>query len=171
LLHKTATVFAYNRRVNSTTDPIETSTYSHPVLRWVLGLFGAVIVCVAGRDFLRAIWPLSILTPFFGLLTGIGVVMGAGLVAGAIWGKDERWIFASGQLSIIHTLRTFEKRTDYKTTEIVSHRIDSSEWDSRPDTYVLSLTLRTGKTLRSPHFSTREAAETARARLGLPSVS
>jgi hypothetical protein len=149
--------------VNS--DPYDVAQTTPALLRWGLGLFGGVLVVAVAPDFLRSLWPLSPISPFFILLTGIGLAAGLGLIYACLYGPDERWQIESGFVIITRSLRQQSSESRYEAADITSVVIKTIEWDSGADTYKLALTLRTGKRLNSPQFPTREAAESAGDRL------
>lgn len=66
----------------SATETIEISRITPGFLRWGLGLFGAAIAVIALSELWRAVWPISIVTPFFGLMFGIALFAGGSLVIG-----------------------------------------------------------------------------------------
>lgn len=152
-------------KTDSIDEPIHVSLYTPAALRWGLSAFGLVLVVLAGKDLLRVLWPLSIFTPFFVLLMGTGVAAGAGLIIASQWGPDERWQIDNGRLSVVHTRHAARRERVYTLSDIAAGRIDTVDWDSRPDTYRLVVMLHTGKPLNSPHFSTHAAAEAALNRL------
>jgi hypothetical protein len=160
--HGTITCQPYNDGVNS--DPYDVTQTTPALLRWGLGLFGCVLVMAVVPDFLRSLWPLSPISPFFILLTGIGLAAGLGLIYACLYGPDERWQIGHGVLTLTRSLRGQSFEREYRETDIDSLTIKTIEWDSGADTYKLVLILRDGKRLNSPQFRTREVAEAARDR-------
>lgn len=143
-------------------DRFELSASTPLPLRIGLGAVGAFIAIMVAKDLWRGLWPLSILTPFFLLLFGVGLFIGLTLVAAMIWGPDEHWVIAKGRITVTRSLRNFRSEKTHKTAEIQRAEIVTETWDSRADTFRLSLVLTSGKTLRSPDFPTHGAAENAR---------
>lgn len=145
----------------SATQSIEVSTITPAFLRWGLGGFGLAIALVALFELWRGTWPISVVTPFFGLMLGIGVCAGGGLVLGALFGPDEAWSITPGQLTIRQSLRGTGKRLAFGPTQIVSISVETHDWDSRPASYYLAIRLVTGKLLKSPEFGTEAKAQAA----------
>ena len=146
-------------------DPYDVAQTTPALLRWGLGLFGGVLVVAVVPDFLHSLWPLSPISPFFILLTGIGLSAGLGLIYTCLYGPDERWQIESRFVIITRSLRHQSCESRHEAADIASVVIKAIEWDSQPDTYRLLVTLRGGKRLNSPQFPKREAAESARDRL------
>lgn len=146
-------------------DPIIVSNHTPAWLRWGLCLFGLVFVVLAGKDLLRALWPINIFTPFFGLLMGTGVAAGAWLIHGSMFGPDCLWQIEDGRLTVVQTLR--EKRTvdTYAASDFDTIDVRLIEGDGSPDTWKLSIILHDGASLLSPHFPREEMARAARLRL------
>jgi hypothetical protein len=147
--------------LHTPTHPIEVSTYMHPALRAGLGMVGLFIIVIVTHDFGRALWPFSLLTPFFGGLWLIAVGIGSTLIYGVIWGPNERWIISAGQLTIVHELRKFKRSRNYPCTVFVKSMIEAESWDSKPDTYRLCLIFTDGHRLTSPSFTLEADAEIA----------
>lgn len=150
------------------TQTIEMSRTTPAVLRWGLALFGMGMAGIALFELSRAIWPLSIVTPFFGIMLGVGVYMGGMLAAAAIFGPDETWSITSGRLTIRQSLRGTSKQLDYGRGSIVAATVETSEWDSRASTYYLDIRLASGERLKSPEFGTEAKAQAALAVLMAP---
>lgn len=149
------------------TEPIEVSSMTPPLLRWGLGMFGAAMAALAIHELWRGVWPLSILTPFFGLML-VAVLSGTGgLVIGAIVGPDEVWRIEQGRLTIRKSLRGVRSIEQYSSANIGGIRLETSEWDSRPASYYLVVNLVTGKKLRSPEFGTEAKARAVMAMLAV----
>lgn len=150
------------------TQTIEISRVTPGFLRWGLALFGGAIAAVAVTELWRAVWPLSIVTPFFGLMLGIGLFAGGALVIGAIFGPDEAWSIQPGRLVIRQSLRGTRKQLSYGPGDIAAITVETSEWDSRPPSYGLAIRLAGGKLLKSPEFGTEAKARAAMAMLTAP---
>lgn len=144
-----------------TTEPIEVSLVTPPVLRWGLGLFGAAIAFVATHELIGAIWPISIFTPFFGLMFSVALFGGGGLLLGSIVGPDETWTIDPGRLTIRKSLRNYRSLRQYNPADFDRISVETSEWDSRPTTYCLHIRLLTGALLKSPEFGTVAKAQAA----------
>ena len=152
----------------ATAAPIEVSTITPTPLRWGLAVFGGVIVFVAISDLWRGVWPISIVTPFFGLLFGVALSAGGGLVIGALFGPDETWQIEPGHLTIRQSLRGNLARREYQLANFASVRLDVTDWDDGPPTYRVAVHLVTGKRLRSPAFGNEAKAMAALAMLTAP---
>jgi hypothetical protein len=152
----------------SATQSIEVSTITPAFLRWGLGGFGLAIALVALLELWRGVWPISVVTPFFGLLLGIGVCAGGGLMLGALFGPDEEWSITPGRLTIRQSLRGTGTRLDFGPAQIASISVETHDWDSRPASYYLAIRLVTGKLLKSPEFGTKAKAQAAMDMLNAP---
>ncbi|ESQ81921.1 hypothetical protein AEAC466_19515 [Asticcacaulis sp. AC466] len=146
-------------------EPIHISFHTPGVVRWGLSAFGLVLIGFAGKDLLRALWPMSAFTPVFALLMGTGVAAGVGLIVASQCGPDERWRIADGRLTIVRSLGQFRSEVAYTTRAIFAIHIDIVDKDSGPDAYRLVVVLNSGKRLNSPNFVTLARAEAARDRL------
>lgn len=151
--------------IASGTEPIEVSLVTPPIVRWFLGAFGAAIAMVATFELWRAVWPISIVTPFFGLILAVALMVSGKLVIGSIFGPDETWRIEPGRLTIRQSLRGFSGTQQYRSTDIASIKIETTDWDSRPNGYCLAVHLVAGKRLKSPELGTEQKAAAAMAML------
>ena len=149
----------------SVSEPIEISRFTPAFLRWGLAAFGLAIGGVALAELWGAVWPLSIVTPFFGLIMAIALCAGGGLALGALFGPDEAWRIEPGHLTIHQSLRGVRAQQHYTPANIAAITLETSDWDSRPATYCLAIRLVSGKVLKSPEFGTEAKAAAAMAML------
>jgi len=147
----------------TTADPIVVSAITPTPLRWGLALSGGIVVFVATSELWRGVWPISIVTPFFGLLLGTALAAGGLLLVGALFGPDETWSIEPGHLTVQQSLRRFHGRRQYGPANIASVTLAVSDWDDGPPGYRIAVDLATGRRLRSPVFASEARARAAMA--------
>jgi hypothetical protein len=114
-------------------------------IRIMLGGSGALVCFLLLMELGPALWPLSFLTLFFGVIVLGGLSIGIVFIAGAILSPDHRWEIGQGSLAITYQLRDQIATKTYFPTDFDTIEIRETDKDSGPNTFELVCQLSAGK--------------------------
>lgn len=112
-----------------------------PILRAIFVLVGLAGCFVVLWDLGRALWPLSVLTLFFGIIVVGGVSVCLSFVLFGLAVPDMVFVVEPGRIVVTARLgRVVERR--FEASDIAWGTVMAHHWDSGPDTYGLRIKLK-----------------------------
>ena len=135
-------------------------------MRFVLGAAGVFCILAPTFDLGRVLLPIGWWTLFAGAILLGAWFVGGILLAAAIMGETQHWQFRDGELilsrkSLLRRSIEIIRGIDVERTEI-----REVEWDSRANTFSVVLRLKAGVEFETPDYTTRDAAESLKERIG-----
>jgi hypothetical protein len=107
-------------------------------LRIFLGAVGAFACVAVVWELGPALWPLSFLTLFFGIIVLGGISVGLCFLLGAIFGPEVTWMVEPGRLTIRAKLHDTVDVQTYGTRDLVSLEVKEHRDNDGPDTFDLT---------------------------------
>lgn len=142
-----------------------------PGTRLVLFASGLVSILVPAWELRHAFVQFGWWTIACGVIVAGAWGVGLAFVACAVAGDSVTWTFEDAGLLVEQRSPLRRRYLLVEGPDIARTEIRAESWSEGPDTFNLVLHLRTGESLRSAAFGTRQAAEgldaAVRARLGL----
>ncbi|HXH43251.1 MAG TPA: hypothetical protein VNK51_05300 [Bradyrhizobium sp.] len=145
-----------------------------PLARAFFAAMGAGIIGIVLYELGRGLWPIGWWSFFFAVIIFGSCWVGWKCLMAGIAGEDVRWTLADREMrydrsSLLHHWTELIGPGDIAATEIRTH-----EWDSRSETFSVSMRLRSGRTVETPQVGSKARAEEIereiRSRLSLASV-
>lgn len=145
-----------------------------PVARALFAAMGAGIIGIVLYELGRALWPVGWWTPFFGIIIFGSCWIGWKCLLAGIIGEDVRWTLADREMR-------YDRRSLLRHTtdvigpgEVAATEIKTHDWDSRPDTFSVSMRLHEGRTIGTPEVGSIKRAQEIeaeiRARLSVQAI-
>ena len=135
-------------------------------MRFFLGACGLFCILVPTLDLGRVLLQIGWWTPFIGVIVIGAWAVGGILLAAAIMGETQRWQFEKGEL-ILSRKSLLKRSTEIiRVSDVERTEIRAVEWDSGPNTFSVVLRLKNGAEFETPDYSTRDAAEVLKGRIG-----
>lgn len=127
-------------------------------------VLGLMPIILAPYELWRGIWPLTLLTPFFGLLVFVALSIGGSLIWRAIFGASAVLEFRRNRLTVIERSPVGRKFAEYRTSDIASIEVLRIVASEGPDEWGVEITLNNSRKLNSRRFGSearakREAAD------------
>jgi hypothetical protein len=135
-------------------------------MRFVLGAFGLFCILAPTLDLGRVLLQIGWWTPFFGVIVIGAWCVGGILLAAATLGETQHWQFENGELVLSRKSLLKRKMEIIRGIDVERTEIREVEWDSGPNTFTVVLRLKSGAEFETPDYSTRDAAEAVKARIG-----
>jgi hypothetical protein len=114
------------------------SQYMPLPLRIFLGAAGAFACIAVTWELGPALWPLSFLTLFFGVIVLGGISVGLCFLLGAIFGPEITWMVEPGRLTIRAKLHDTVDVQTYHARDLVSLEVKEHRDNDGPDTFDLT---------------------------------
>ena len=132
---------------------------AHWVLRVFLVACGAFVTLVLFRELGRALWPLNVFTPFFGVIFFGGLSVGIAMIAAGLFAPTLFWTVSPGLIEIraVNPFRAMTHR--FSRADIASLAVVEQVDSDGPNTFIVRLTTAAGKRFDTRNFGSREAAE------------
>ncbi|MCC0029298.1 MAG: hypothetical protein H6891_03105 [Brucellaceae bacterium] len=144
-------------------DTAEFTTRFPSALRAVLIALGLAACIWPAVSLWRGLYPPNLLSPFFLVIVVGAIVVGAAFVAGAVFSPETRWRLLDGRVRL-DTRNLFSRRSlEVVAGDVEELAVRTIEWDSRADTWSVSMRLKTGETFETPDYGKRTMAESKRA--------
>ena len=133
------------------------------ILLVVTGLFACI---VPQHQLFPGIWPPNIATPFFALIIGGALCVGAALLNAGLFGRSALWTIRPGHIRIV-------TRQPFGPTEILSFdpsggawlEVEKDSFSDGPDNWCVALVTPEGKHYRMNPLRTPEQASLERERI------
>ena len=111
----------------------------------------------------RGVYPFNALSPFFLAIVAGAETVGTVFVLGAVFSPETRWHLLDGRVRL--DTRNLLSRRSLKIAagDVEDLAVRTIEWDSRADTWSVSMRLRSGETFETPDYGKRAMAESKRA--------
>lgn len=124
----------------------------------------AAIATIVGLG--RGVWPLNATSPFFAIIIAGSIVVGLVFVLGGLQPRARRWEIGEDRIVVdLQPLLGPLRRLEIRRGMIAGVAVDEQDWDSRPKTWSVRVTLADGRKLATPEIATLAAAESVRDRL------
>ena len=135
-------------------------------MRLFLGAAGLFCILMPTWDLGRALLQLGWWTPFVGAIVIGAWGVGATFLAAAIVGEAQRWQLRNGELILSRRTLLWRTVETIRGSDVERTEIREVEWDSGPNTFSVVLRLKSGAEFETPDYSTRDAAEVMKGRIG-----
>ena len=96
---------------------------------------------------------------FFAIIVGGSCWIGVKLLIASVVGADVRWTLGDGQMRFDRRSLLRQQTETVRAGEVAATEIKAHEWDSRPDTFSVSIRLRSGQVVDTPEVDSKERAE------------
>ena len=144
-------------------DTTEFTTRFPSVLRAVLMALGLGACIWPAVSLWRGIYPFNVLSPFFLVIVVGAIGVGAAFVLGAIFSPETRWHLLDGKVRLDTQNLLSRRSLEITAGDVEDLAVRTIEWDSRADTWSVSMRLRSGETFETPDYGKRAMAESKRA--------
>ena len=144
-------------------DTTEFTTRFPSVLRAVLMALGLGACIWPAVSLWRGIYPFNVLSPFFLVIVAGAIGVGAAFVLGAVFSQQTRWHLLDGKVRLDTQNLLSRRSLEITAGDVEDLAVRTIEWDSRADTWSVSMRLRSGETFETPDYGKRAMAESKRA--------
>jgi len=127
--------------------------------RALFAVLGAAIILVVLYELGSALWPVGWWSPFFAIIVGGSCWIGVKLLIASVVGADVRWTLGDGEMRFDRWSLLRQQTEIVRAGEVARTGIKTHEWDSRPDTFSVSIRLRSGQVVDTPEVDSKERAE------------
>ncbi len=128
------------------------------VIRVMLFLAGAAACGLTVFELGRGVWPLNVLSPFFGFMILGGCFVGGAFMAGAISGPSVMMTFSPGQLTVTKRWPWGAAVERHAASQIRGMDVVIDTSTDGPDEWFVAITLDWGPRLTSRRFGSQAAA-------------
>jgi hypothetical protein len=138
----------------------QTYILPHPTVARVIMTAGGVFALVMlPYELWGGVWPVSLLTPFFGFIMLGGMSVGAAFLYGGLVAPSGKMRFSSGMIEVIQTFLWGASRTVIRMDDIDRFAVEESFSSDGPNDWYAVIHLKGRKPLSSRPLSTKQAAE------------
>lgn len=130
--------------------------------RFLLVCAGLSVIVVAFRGLWAGAYPLGGASPIFLVILSGSVAVGLVVILAGIFGTGDTWDVRPGAVEISRRNLLRSRSHLYPTADIASLAISKVDWDSRPPTFRVVLTTRSGRSYSTRDQVSLEAATTLR---------
>jgi len=114
----------------------------------------------------RGVWPLNATSPFFAVIIGSSCLVGLMFILGGLQPRARRWEIGSERAVIdLQPLVGPLRRLEIRHGMIAELSVEEQDWDSRPMTWCVQVTLADGRKFSTPEITTLAGAGRIRDRL------
>ena len=150
----------------------QTYILPHPtVARVIMTVGGVFALIIAPYELWRGVWPVSMLTPFFGFIMLGGMSVGAAFVWAGLIAPAMRLVFSHGLLEVHWKFLFGTRRSTFRAVDIQSIDVIEDSNSDGPNDWRAVIRLAGSTPLHSRPLGTKETAEkladTFREKLGL----
>ena len=150
----------------------QTYLLPHPAIaRVILTLAGLFALIVAPYELLGAVWPSSVLTPFFGFIMLGAMALGAVFVYAGVAAPSGKLVFHDGSLEVHKNVLRSTRRYLISASDIVAVEVQESTSSDGPSSWYAVIRATAHGPIGSRPLGKQEAAEelaeTFRRMLGL----
>jgi hypothetical protein len=132
------------------------------VLFTIAGLF---VIVVATWELWRGVWPLNITSPFFGLILAGAYSVGGPMTFAGIAAPATTWTVRPGRIDIA-LKNPFDTRfRSFGPGAVAGFDYREHEWDSRSNTWSVTMKTASGETFETRDFGSKASAEALRHRI------
>jgi hypothetical protein len=150
--------------IEQTADKLEFRSSLSRIVRIVLLIFGLIPLLAPYELLIKPAWNgrISIAMLFF-LVISVGAIgVSIFFVSAALFGRSQQFQFDASNRTVYYRFKTAinpfrEERYDFSQIEALE--IKGNEWDSRPDTYDISMKIRDNREANFGDFRSRQEAE------------
>lgn len=135
-------------------------------LRIILFCAAIFVIVMPTWEFLPAIWPPNIVSPFFLIIIFGAYSIGLPLLVSVFTTPAQKWRVEPGQMTIQSTIPFRGDRYEVFNAENLDHfQVNEIEQMEGANEWNVILVSKSGKRFSSRHFGTRETAEKFKARI------
>jgi len=149
--------------IKQSAGQLEFSHALSPIARLVFLVFGLLPLLAPYELLVKPTWHgFSIIMLFFAALSLGALTVSGFMIAAALFGRSQQFIFDAPRRLIRYRYQTVLPRfreERYPFSQIETLGIQVSEWDSRADTFDLHLKIRGKREMQFGDFTTRQDAE------------
>ncbi len=150
--------------IEQTTDKLEFKSSLSPLARLLFLLFGLIPLLAPYELLIKPAWTgrINIVMLFF-LVISLGAIMvSLFFIAAALLGRSQHLQFDASNRVIRYRFKTAIhpfREVRYDFSQIEALELKATEWDSRPDTYAITMKIRDQPDLTFGDFSSRSEVE------------
>jgi len=150
--------------IEQTADKLEFKSSLSPLARLLFFLFGLLPLLAPYELLIKPTWNgrISIVMLFFAVISLGAIIVSLFFIAAALFGRSQHLQFDASNRVVRYRYKTAlhpfrEARYDFSQIEALE--LKTTEWDSRPDTYAITMTIRDQPALTFGDFASRPDAE------------
>lgn len=138
----------------------QTYLLPHPAItRAILTLTGLFALIICPYELLRGVWPLNVLSPFFGFIMLGGMSVGATFVWAGLAAPSGRLVFQNGCLEVYQTYLHGTRRGLVQAADIEAVEVKESASSDGPNDWYAVIRVCGQKPIGSRPLRTKDAAE------------
>ena len=150
--------------IEQSADKLEFNSSLSPIVRILFLLFGFIPLLAPYELLIKPSWnERTSLVMLFFLVISIGaIIVSIFFISAALFGRSQYFQFDASSRVISYRFKTAinpfrEERYDFGQIEALEIKVN--EWDSRPDTYDISMKIRDKREMKFGDFTSRQEAE------------
>lgn len=130
-----------------------------PFARVILTLAGLFALIIAPYELLRGVWPLNLLSPFFGIIMLGGMSVGAAFVWAGLAAPSSKLTFHEGHMEVVRQYLWRTRRNLIRNEEISSVEVCESYSSDGPNDWHAVIRAAGQEPIGSRPLATKAAAE------------